>query len=83
MRLLGRAPEDLRIPMGWLAIAVAVMSICTRSVTTQDQVYPKAEAKVGKAPVVVPIPIFMQLLVMHLRVLRVIPKVDNPLILSQ
>ena len=64
-------------------MVVAVMSTCLRSVTIQDRVYPKVEAKVGRAPVVVPIPIYMQLLVMHLLVLRVIPKEDNPLILSQ
>ena len=41
-------------------MVVAVMSTCLRSVTIQDRVYPKVEAKVERAPVVAPIPICMQ-----------------------
>ena len=64
-------------------MVVAVMSTCLRSVTIQDRVYPKVEAKVGRAPVVVPTPIFMQPLDMCIQTLRVIPIVDNPHILTQ
>ena len=64
-------------------MVVAVMSICSRNVTIQDRVYPKVEEKVGRAPVVVPMPIYMQPLDMCIQTLKVILIVDNLHILTQ
>ena len=41
-------------------MVAAAMSTCLGSVTIQGRVYPKVEAKVERAPVVAPIPIYMQ-----------------------